>query len=322
MEHMTATADAPQSAAVPPTPAGDHRVLLTEELYQRFHGGRMSSGGLRRQLRFWRKKYAWILVVGASKLIKRTVDIVGAICGLILLSPLFLLVGLLIKLTDRGPVLFWQTRVGRWGREFPFPKFRSMVVNAEALKDQLLAQNDHLKRVEAQLAEFLQPRDNQTTPDELHAELEKMGHPVPAAKLREYFEADGKHVNVERLKEFLTLTFKMKNDPRITWIGRYIRKGSIDELPQLWCVLKGDMSLVGPRPPVPREVEKYTLRDRRRLDATPGLTCFWQVQGRGDIPFPQQVELDVQYIDSQNFWLDFKLLLQTIPAVLLGKGAY
>ena len=97
------------------------------------------------------------------------------------------------------------------------------------------------------------------------------------------------------------MTFKMKDDPRVTWIGRIIRKLSIDELPQLWCVLKGDMSLVGPRPPVPREVAKYTLADRRRLDAIPGLTCIWQVSGRGDIPFPQQVELDVQYIDSQSF---------------------
>src|SRR5271166_5764761 len=119
-----------------------------------------------------------------------------------------------------------------------------------------------------------------------------------------------------------SITFKMRNDPRVTWIGKIIRKLSIDELPQLWCVLKGDMSLVGPRPPVPSEVAEYTLRDRRRLDATPGLTCIWQVSGRGNIPFPKQVELDVQYIESQSVWLDVKLLLKTVPAVLLGKGAY
>ncbi|UCD91022.1 MAG: sugar transferase [Desulfobacterales bacterium] len=118
------------------------------------------------------------------------------------------------------------------------------------------------------------------------------------------------------------ITFKMKKDPRITWIGRIIRKLSVDELPQLWNVLKGDMSLVGPRPPVPREVEQYTLLDRRRLDVIPGLTCFWQVSGRGDIPFDQQVELDVQYIESQSFWTDIKILFKTIPAVLTGKGAY
>jgi len=299
----------------PAPPAADHRILLTEELYQRY-----GSAGAGRSLRFWRKKYAWLLVVGGARFIKRLLDVVLALVGLIVLAPLFLLVALLIKLTDRGPVLFWQTRVGQWGREFPFPKFRSMVVNAEALKDQLLAQNDHLRKVEAQLQAFLEPRGGQATADELAAFLADMGQPIPAAKLGAYF--DGDRVNPARLTEFLTLTFKMKNDPRITWIGRIIRKGSIDELPQLWCVVKGDMSLVGPRPPVPREVEKYTLADRRRLDALPGLTCFWQVQGRGDIPFPRQVQLDVQYIESQSVWLDLKLLFQTIPAVLLGKGAY
>jgi lipopolysaccharide/colanic/teichoic acid biosynthesis glycosyltransferase len=228
----------------------------------------------------------------------------------------------LIKLTDRGPILFWQTRVGRWGREFPFPKFRSMVVNAEELKDKLLQQNDHLRKVETLLKDYLEPRQSRVPPEELQAYLERNNLPIPLAKLCEYYDARRETVNGERLKEFLTLTFKMKNDPRITWIGRIIRKGSIDELPQLWCVLKGDMSLVGPRPPVPREVALYTLADRRRLDAMPGLTCFWQVRGRGDIPFPQQVQLDVEYIESQSLWLDIKLLFQTVPAVLFGKGAY
>ena len=119
-----------------------------------------------------------------------------------------------------------------------------------------------------------------------------------------------------------SVTFKMKKDPRITWIGRIIRRTSIDELPQLWCVLKGDMSLVGPRPPVPREVALYTLQDRRRLDVIPGLTCIWQVEGRGDIPFDEQVQMDMAYIESQSFWFDIKLLLKTVPAVLTGKGAY
>jgi lipopolysaccharide/colanic/teichoic acid biosynthesis glycosyltransferase len=137
-------------------------------------------------------------------------------------------------------------------------------------------------------------------------------------------------VGAERLKAELLaqnshgdcVTFKMKRDPRVTWIGRIIRKLSIDELPQLWCVFKGEMSLVGPRPPVPGEVARYSLADRRRLDVVPGLTCIWQVSGRGDIPFPEQVKLDVDYIESQNLWLDLKLLLQTVPAVLLGRGAY
>ena len=116
--------------------------------------------------------------------------------------------------------------------------------------------------------------------------------------------------------------FKMKKDPRITRVGRFIRKGSIDELPQLWNVLRGDMSLVGPRPPVPREVAKYTLADRRRLEVIPGITYIWQVSGRSDIPFDQQVELDVDYIESHSLRMDLHLLLKTIPAVFMGKGAY
>jgi lipopolysaccharide/colanic/teichoic acid biosynthesis glycosyltransferase len=116
--------------------------------------------------------------------------------------------------------------------------------------------------------------------------------------------------------------FKMKHDPRVTRVGRWLRKGSIDELPQLWNVLRGDMSLVGPRPPLPREVNGYSLADRRRLDALPGITCIWQVSGRSDIPFPRQVELDVLYIESQTLWGDIRLLLKTIPAVAFGRGAY
>ena len=138
-----------------------------------------------------------------------------------------------------------------------------------------------------------------------------------------YMDAD------QRLKELMVqnemqggVLFKMKNDPRITPIGRLIRKMSIDELPQLWNVLKGDMSLVGPRPALPSEVNQYSLHDRQRLEAIPGITCIWQVSGRSDIPFPQQVQLDVQYIESHSIWLDMKLLFQTIPAVLLSRGAY
>jgi exopolysaccharide biosynthesis WecB/TagA/CpsF family protein len=138
-----------------------------------------------------------------------------------------------------------------------------------------------------------------------------------------YMDAD------QRLKELIAqnemqggVLFKMKNDPRITPVGRFIRKMSIDELPQLWNVLKGDMSLVGPRPALPSEVDQYSLHDRQRLEVIPGITCIWQVSGRSDIPFPEQVQLDVQYIDSQFIWLDIKLLFQTIPAVLFSRGAY
>jgi exopolysaccharide biosynthesis polyprenyl glycosylphosphotransferase len=116
--------------------------------------------------------------------------------------------------------------------------------------------------------------------------------------------------------------FKMKGDPRITRIGSLIRKYSIDELPQLWNVLNGDMSLVGPRPPLPIEVEQYTPYQRRRLAVTPGITCIWQVSGRSDIPFQKQVELDLQYIANQSFWYDMALLVKTVPAVLKAHGAY
>ena len=216
------------------------------------------------RLRRLRKKYLWAVVIGSARLIKRSIDLVGAAVGLLVGLPLFVVVAAAIKATDRGPVLFWQTRVGQWGREFPFPKFRSMHLDAEARKAELMAQNQHAAGV----------------------------------------------------------TFKMKRDPRVTWCGRIFRKLSLDELPQLWCVLRGEMSLVGPRPPVPSEVAQYTLADRRRLDAKPGLTCIWQVSGRGDIPFPQQVRLDVEYIESQSLWLDLKLLAATVPAVLMGRGAY
>jgi len=196
--------------------------------------------------------------------VKRSVDVVVSALLLVALAPVFVLVSLLIKATDGGPVLFWQTRVGRWGREFRFPKFRSMVPDAESLLTSILHQNHHTSGV----------------------------------------------------------TFKLKRDPRVTWIGRIIRRASIDELPQLWCVLTGSMTLVGPRPAVPREVAMYSSEERGRLAATPGLTCIWQVRGRGDIPFAQQVKMDIEYIEKQSLWLDLKLLLLTVPAVLTGRGAY
>jgi lipopolysaccharide/colanic/teichoic acid biosynthesis glycosyltransferase len=227
-------------------------------------GPAIAAPRMRHRLRCWAGRVAWQMHTSGTGTLKRFVDVVGSASLLVALSPLFAVVALLIKLTDRGPILFWQKRVGRWGREFDFPKFRSMVVNAEQLKDALLAKSD--------------------------------------------------------LKD--SVTFKMKRDPRVTWVGRFIRRLSIDELPQLWCVLVGDMSLVGPRPPVPREVARYTLEERRRLDVTPGLTCLWQVSGRSNLPFPQQVQLDVQYIEEQSFWLDVRLLFRTVPAVLGGKGAY
>ena len=116
--------------------------------------------------------------------------------------------------------------------------------------------------------------------------------------------------------------FKMKDDPRITKVGRFLRRTSLDELPQLWNVFIGDMSLVGPRPPVPSEVAEYTLEDRKRLDVIPGITCLWQIKGRSEIPFNEQVRLDKEYILAPSIWKDLVILLKTIPAILGGKGAY
>ena len=196
--------------------------------------------------------------------LKRALDISVAATVLIILSPVFAIVALLVKLETPGPVFFKQTRVGLNGRHFTMWKFRSMGVNAEAVKSSLSDQNEMENGV----------------------------------------------------------LFKMKNDPRITRVGAFIRKASIDELPQIFNVLIGDMSLVGPRPPVPSEVEQYSMSDLRRLSVVPGITCIWQVSGRSDIPFKQQVELDVKYIETQSFFLDLVLLFKTVPAVLTARGAY
>ncbi len=210
------------------------------------------------------KRLAWRWLIGGAHVTKRGLDLVGSSCALLFLSPLFALIAVIIKLEDRGPILFRQVRVGRHGREFCMLKFRSMRIDAEARQKELLAKNKHRGGV----------------------------------------------------------TFKIKDDPRITRIGRWIRKYSLDELPQFWNVFRGDMSLVGPRPPVPREVALYTLADRRRLAVKPGITCIWQISGRAEIDFPGQVQLDVRYIESRTFWQDIKILFKTVPAVLTGSGAY
>lgn len=195
---------------------------------------------------------------------KRALDVAGAALGLLLLTPLLLIVAILIRVESPGPVFFAQTRVGR--RENPFRcwKFRSMTIDAEQRKAELMARNE-----------------------------------MPGST-----------------------TFKMKHDPRVTRVGRFIRKASIDELPQLWNVLIGEMSLVGPRPPVPAEVARYSAVDRQRLSVKPGITCTWQVTGRSDIPFREQVALDLRYIQERSLLLDIRLLLMTVPAVLLARGAY
>src|SRR5271170_1558028 len=230
-----------QSESPPVEPFNNERRA---RLLERFASVQTSSK--RGLLRLRAKRRVWIAVTSGTRVLKRLIDIAGALLLLVLLAPLFGSIALIIQLDSKGPVFFRQTRVGKWGAMFAMIKFRSMYVDANQRKDRLLALNQM---------------------------------------------AGG-------------ITFKMKDDPRITRVGRFIRRASIDELPQLWNVLNGEMSLVGPRPPVPGEVSQYTLSDRRRLEAKPGITCVWQVSGRSDIPFEQQVELDAAYIESQSLWMD------------------
>ncbi|MDD4109825.1 MAG: sugar transferase [Prolixibacteraceae bacterium] len=194
-------------------------------------------------------------------IIKGAIDFFMAITVLILVSPLMLIIGLLIKLEDGGPVLFKQVRIGRHGRLFKCIKFRTMVVNAEELKEKLMEQN----------------------------------------------EQDGP-------------AFKMKNDPRITRIGKFLRKTSLDELPQFINVLMGDMSVVGPRPPIPSEVKKYERYLNRRLSVNPGITCIWQVSGRNNVSFDKWMEMDMQYIDNWSLGLDFVIIMKTITVIFNGNG--
>jgi exopolysaccharide biosynthesis polyprenyl glycosylphosphotransferase len=196
-------------------------------------------------------------------MIKRTLDCLLSGTLLVIFSPLFFVVAVLVKLTSPGPIFFCQIRVGLNKRKFNIYKFRTMVANAEQLQDQLLSMNE-------------------------------MSGPV----------------------------FKIERDPRVTPLGRVLRNTSIDELPQLFNVLKGDMSLVGPRA---MSLRDYQLFDkdwqRRRFSVKPGITCLWQIHGRNSIPFEEWMELDMQYIDTWSLWLDLKILVQTVPAVLRGNGA-
>lgn len=179
------------------------------------------------------------------------------------LSPVFLLAALLVRLSSRGPALYRCERVGQCGELFTFCKLRSMIDGANHSKRDIL----HLNEVEG---------------------------PV----------------------------FKVASDPRTTALGRFLRRSSIDELPQLVHVLRGRMSLVGPRPPEPNEVREYEAWQLRRLSVRPGLTCLWQVSGRSLIPFEEWMRLDLEYIDNRSLWLDVKILVKTIPAVISGRGAY
>lgn len=205
----------------------------------------------------------WVIRTKIARNLKRVLDFVVALLMLAVTAPAMILTAIAIKLDSPGPVLFRQTRVGKWGEPFACYKFRSMYIDAEQRQKELEALN----------------------------------------------EADGP-------------VFKIKDDPRVTRVGRIIRKLSIDELPQLLNVLKGDMSLVGPRPALPREVAQYEYDQIRRLHAMPGITGLQQVSGRSDVDFKRWVELDLQYIAEQSLWKDIEILLKTIPAVIWSKGAY
>ncbi len=193
--------------------------------------------------------------------IKGTLDFFLTIFILTAISPFMILIAILIKLDDGGPILFKQVRVGRHGRLFNCLKFRTMVVNADEMKEQLMNLN----------------------------------------------EQDGP-------------VFKIKNDPRITRVGRFLRKTSLDELPQFINVLLGDMSIVGPRPPVPSEVKQYKRSLNRRLSINPGITCIWQVSGRNNIPFDRWMEMDMEYIDNWSLKLDFIIILKTFKVIFTGDG--
>lgn len=197
-------------------------------------------------------------------MVKRIIDFICALIGLILLTPVFLVLAILIKLEDpKGSVFFYQTRIGKDEKPFRMYKFRSMVSNAEELLDNLLAQN-----------------------------------------------------------EISGAMFKMKEDPRITKIGRVIRKTSMDELPQLWNVIRGEMSLVGPRPALPREVDQYSSYDKLRLRVIPGCTGLWQVSGRSELSFNEMVELDLRYIEKRGIIFDLRIILQTVKVMFFSKDAF
>ena len=209
-------------------------------------------------------------------LIKDAMDVVLSAFALLVLSPLFLVLAVIIKLTSKGPVFFRQERIGQYGVPFVFLKFRSMHVSKEADIHKEFVQN------------FI---------------AGKPGLAVAGANQKS--------------------VYKITNDPRVTWIGKFMRRTSLDELPQFWNVLKGEMSLVGPRPPIQYEFDVYDVWHRRRsLEVKPGITGLWQIHGRSRTTFDEMVRLDLQYSRSWSPLLDLKILLQTPRAILTGDGAY
>lgn len=249
--------------------------------------------------------HVWEFTVLLSFVLKRLLDIVVSSVVLVFGSPLFLFLAVLVKLSSRGPALFVQTRVGCMGRHFLFYKFRSMVVNGGDKPRKLDSRQDD-KKTQAKAMVTILGDEQSTVPQD----------GTVMQRLRRY-------AGVLRVKQDMMIRTKVTpNDPTITTLGRILRKTSLDELPQFFNVLVGDMSLVGPRPPVPSEVCKYSLDDRKRLNVKPGLTCLWQIKGRSNLPFDKQLQLDKEYIQSQSFFQDLLILLKTVPAIIIGRGAY
>lgn len=209
-------------------------------------------------------------------IVKRAMDVTGSLLGLIVCSPLFLVIAATIRLTSRGPVFFCQQRIGRYGTPFVFLKFRTMHIGND--------NNIHKEYVKQLIAGEAKPQ---------------------------HLNGNGEGI------------YKLTHDPRVTRMGSFLRRTSLDELPQLWNVLKGEMSLVGPRPAIPYEVEAYKIWHRRRvLEARPGITGLWQVSGRSRVKFDDMVRLDVRYSMVRSIWLDIKILVLTPRSVFLGEGAY
>lgn len=196
-------------------------------------------------------------------IIKRTIDILGALIGLVLLSPIFLIVAIAIKLDSKGPIIFGHTRKGLHGKDIKVYKFRTMYENSQEIF------NNFTK---------------------------------------------------EQKEEFYK-NFKLENDPRVTKIGDFLRRTSIDELPQLINILNGSMSIVGPRPIVQKEIDLYGDYANKLFSVVPGLTGYWQANGRSDTTYEERIKMDMYYIDNRGFWLDFKIIIKTFGSVLKGEGA-
>ncbi len=250
-------------------------IEITTHYFPETSDDGMSGNG--HDMNFYRDLLKRTSSAKTSQLLKRALDIAGSIIALIIFSPAFLIIPLLIKLSSKGPVLFKQERVGEYGKRFILLKFRSMYTDCD--------HGIHKEYVRKLICE-------------------KNSYDTGTADTQ------------NRL-------YKIKHDPRVTPVGIFLRKTSLDELPQLINVLKGEMSLVGPRPPIPYELENYDIWHRRRiLEVKPGITGLWQVNGRSRTSFDEMVRLDVRYIKEMSLWLDIKILLRTPFAVFSGKGAY